>query len=133
MQRRKREYATIWLGCEPPQEGWCKLNTDGCWKRNQVVAGGGGVIRDDKGNWMGGFAIKMGACSETEAKVWAVIHGLRYAWDRGIGSLMPHLLCNWKENKNDGGSQYSNLLDGYGRLLEREWQVSVQHVYWETN
>ena len=82
---------------------------------------------------MGGFAIKMGACSETEAKVWAVIHGLRCAWDRGIRSLMPHLLCNWKENKNEGGSQYSNLLDGCGRLLEREWQVSVQHVYWETN
>ncbi|MCI33932.1 putative ribonuclease H protein, partial [Trifolium medium] len=41
---------------ENPPHGWYCLNTDGAAKDSSGVAGCGGLIRDDNGNWVCGFA-----------------------------------------------------------------------------
>ncbi|KAK9985577.1 hypothetical protein SO802_030528 [Lithocarpus litseifolius] len=41
---------------EKPMNGWLTLNTDGSAASNIGTAGGGGLIRDENGDWVTGFA-----------------------------------------------------------------------------
>lgn len=50
---------TKWLCWEKPEEGWWKLNTDGCVRRGDNKTGGGGVVRDNTGRWTIGFAMNL--------------------------------------------------------------------------
>ena len=45
---------------ERPKSDWRKLNMDGSFVGNLGVVGGGGVIRDETGNWVVGFSRNIG-------------------------------------------------------------------------
>ena len=45
---------------------------DGSSLRNPHLVGGGGLIRDDNGDWVVGFARKIGIASSFMAKLWAL-------------------------------------------------------------
>ena len=55
--------------------GWIKLNTDGSFKGNNL-ARGGGLLRNRKGDWLGGFSFHQGASMAQEAKLWVLLVGL---------------------------------------------------------
>ncbi|KAK7247296.1 hypothetical protein RIF29_42177 [Crotalaria pallida] len=59
------------------------LNTDGAAKANNGGAGCGGVIRNDDGGWLGGFAVNLGECSAYVTELWGVFHGLKVAQSKG--------------------------------------------------
>ena len=84
LQSRKGFSLTTWVGWSPPPYGWVHLNTDGCAKDKEKMAGGGGVLRDHDGHWLGGFSVRLGFCTAVEAEFMALIYGLSFAWDRGI-------------------------------------------------
>jgi hypothetical protein len=44
----------------PPSSGWFALNIDGAAKPSDWKAGCGGVLQNDKGIWIGGFAKALG-------------------------------------------------------------------------
>ena len=44
----------------PPPLGWFKLNTDGSFLGNPGLAGGGDVIQNHLGEWVGGFSRAIG-------------------------------------------------------------------------
>lgn len=54
---------------EKPCSGWFKLNTDGSSLGNPGLAGGGGLIRDENGDWVVGFARKIGIASSFMAEL----------------------------------------------------------------
>ena len=45
---------------ERPKSDWRKLNMDGSFVGNLGLVGGGGVIRDETGNWVVGFSRNIG-------------------------------------------------------------------------
>ena len=61
---------------EKPRAGWLTLNTDGSAGSNSGPAGGGGLLRDENGNWVKGFARKIGNTSSYLAELWALQDGL---------------------------------------------------------
>ncbi|KAL9304836.1 putative ribonuclease H domain-containing protein [Arabidopsis thaliana] len=67
-----------------PPEGWVKVSTDGASRGNPGPAAAGGVIRDEDGLWVGGFALHIGVCSAPMAELWGVYYGLLIAWDQGF-------------------------------------------------
>ena len=61
---------------EKPNTGRVKLNTDGSVGIAAGTAGGGGLIRDDRGSWIMGFTRKIGKADSFLAETWALHDGL---------------------------------------------------------
>ena len=51
----KRQSTRLLVGWELPSHGWIKVNTDGAASGNPGEASAGGVLRDFRGTWLGGF------------------------------------------------------------------------------
>lgn len=51
----------------PPPKEWCALNVDGCVKLQGQRAGGGGLLRNEYGEWIKGFIHNIGVCTSEEA------------------------------------------------------------------
>ena len=62
---------------EKPDIGWVKLNTNGSFSDLLNAAGYGGLIRDDQGNWIGGFSRHIGNTDSFLAEIWALRDGLQ--------------------------------------------------------
>jgi len=119
-------------------EGWNTLNTDGASKGNPGLAGCGGVLRDDRGEWQWGFAMNMGFCSSIKAELMAVLKGLQVAKDRGVQKLwiksdsrvhVGMLLGDYKANPEHG------VLIKHCKDLLRDssWETEITHCFREAN
>ena len=71
--------------------GWMKLNTDGSSLGNPGLAGGGGLIRNEEGTWVVGFARKIGITSSFLAELWALRDGLNLCITCGIAAVEVEL------------------------------------------
>lgn len=60
-----------------PSPGKVDLNYDGAITDAGLHASYGGVLRDENGNFLFGYAVKLGACSVLTAELWGILHGLR--------------------------------------------------------
>lgn len=47
----------------PLRVGWLKMNTYGASRHNPGMAAAGGSLRDETGQWRGGFSLNIGICS----------------------------------------------------------------------
>lgn len=61
---------------ERPESGWLKLITDGSFDDLLGNVGGGGLIRDEQGQWEAGFTRKIGKSNSFMAEAWALQDGL---------------------------------------------------------
>ncbi|KAH9736450.1 putative ribonuclease H protein [Citrus sinensis] len=106
-QPRRKE---MLIGWQPPPWPWYKLNTDGS-VRNSWDAGAGGVIRDSV--------------------------GLILAWDTGIKRLLVEVdsLCvsHMISKQVVVPNAFYALVVAIRKLLSRNWQVSLTHIFREAN
>ena len=70
-----------------PPLGWFKFNTDCSSLDNPGLAGGGGVICNHVGDWVGGFSRAIGATTSVWAELRTLKDGLKLAIDLGILNL----------------------------------------------
>lgn len=63
---------TRWV---PAVEGWLIVNTDGAVSNKYIVAYGG-IIQNDKGDLIDGFAKNIGNCNVLYAEMWDVLKGI---------------------------------------------------------
>ena len=61
---------------ERPLRGWKKLNTDGAFNGDIGLAGCGGIVRDERGQWVNGFSKRIGLTNSFEAELWGLRKGL---------------------------------------------------------
>ena len=81
----RRDHLCRW---QPPGVGCVKLNTDAVCKLPMYLAAAGGLIRDNLGRWLLGFMYNIGACTPLEAELWAILEGLRVAWNAGYRNVL---------------------------------------------
>lgn len=66
-----------------PEEGWVKLNSDGCAKGNPGLAAGGSIVRTDSGSVLWGQYDFYGITSNMVAEAKALLQGLKSCVNRG--------------------------------------------------
>lgn len=90
------------------------------------------------GEWLGGFAEKMGVCSSIRAELRAVLRGLSIAREKGykkfgvfvdsitvVGLLIGNWTCNYRLNA---------IVQLCRNLLESpDWELVVTHCFREVN
>jgi len=64
-----------------------KLNTDGSSMGNPGLVGGGGLIRDENGDWIVGFARNIGITTSFQAELWAIRDGFSLCVDRKFSAV----------------------------------------------
>lgn len=132
--------ATRWLRWVKPTQGWVVINTDGSVNLRDKNAGCGGVIRDDKGDWIIGFSMSIGCCSVEEAEAWAVYKGLILARDkrkeriivRSDSSFIINIL-NRSHAESYQCTKVTNVLDNCRRIIGNFSEVKFVHVFREQN
>ena len=69
--KRPTHQATIWVKWIALPVNWYKVNSDESALGNLGLAGGGGLIRNDKGEWIRGYARAIGSTTSVAAELWA--------------------------------------------------------------
>ena len=62
---------TIRVKWNAPLVNWYKVNSDGSSLGDPGLAGGGGLIRNDRGDWTRGYARAIGSTTSAAAELWA--------------------------------------------------------------
>ncbi|KAE8684789.1 hypothetical protein F3Y22_tig00111105pilonHSYRG00441 [Hibiscus syriacus] len=105
---------------QPPRTETVKLNTDGAVDTRTGNAKGGGVLRDNDGQWLGGFNRNIGRCSAFHAELWALFDGLTLGWERGLRDIEVQL-----HNKED-----VEILQGYPHIEANGVANALARIDW---
>ncbi|CAA7051324.1 unnamed protein product [Microthlaspi erraticum] len=113
------------------------MNTDGASRGNPGLASAGGVLRDENGMWICGFALKLGICSAPLAELWGIYYGLWTAWERRVPRVVVEVDSELVAGFFNTGISDAHPLSFLVRLcygfISRDWLVRVTHVYREAN
>ncbi|KAM5585441.1 hypothetical protein ABKV19_004703 [Rosa sericea] len=126
----------VFLSWSCPPKGWYKLNVDGTKHKG---IGGGGVIRNEYGQWVGGFAANIGKGKVIDAELSALHTGLEYAWNSGWFPLevetdaIKTVQFMVNEIEVDHSHPQFDLIRSCQALLNQNWRYSLRHVYREQN
>ncbi|KAJ7961972.1 reverse transcriptase [Quillaja saponaria] len=77
----------ILISWQFPTKRWIKLNTDEASQNNSLYANCGGLLRNNMGEWLAGFAANLGQGSNTEAELFGILHGLNLACQMNVRKL----------------------------------------------
>jgi ribonuclease HI len=120
----------------PPKIAFVKLNTDGACRQNQI-AGCGGVIRGNQGEWLGGYARCVGLCSAFVAELWGVLEGLRCVRRLGFLNIELHIdsvaVVQVLKKRRVNSSMGHALAKQIWKLIDRDWNIEISHTYREAN
>ncbi|KAF7829792.1 putative calcium-binding protein CML44 [Senna tora] len=113
------------------------VNTDGSHKPDTDSISCGGVMRDHNGNWVKGFAKKLGKGGVLQAELWSILTGLQILKDMNMDKvifevdsmLAVHLVLN---DCNQTHPLFS-LVQRIRRLMEDFWNVNLVHTFRESN
>ena len=122
---------------EKPDSGWVKLNIDGLASNLLNAAGCGGLIRDDQGNWLGGFSRHIGHTNNFIAEVWALQDGLHLCHLMNHHSVIVELdasaLVTALNNLVYANTIISPLFDDCKQLVARIPQCRIKYIFREAN
>ena len=113
------------------------MNTDGFAIENPGIAGCGGVLRDEQGRWIKGFARKIGITNSFVAEMWGLRDGLLICCSCNFNCVEIELdakaIIDVLLNSNYENNIVSPILDDCRQLISNFSQVQIRHCYCEAN
>ena len=116
---------------------WYKVNSNGSSLGNPGLAGKGGLIRNDRGEWIRGYVRAIGSTTSATVELWALRDGIRPCIALNLQAVVFELdaklvidLLN-KEEKSMNGNEI--IMVDCKEGLQRIPQVRIQHFYREAN
>lgn len=123
-------------GWKPPTRDMIKLNTDGDRKWNNS-AGCGGILRNHKGEWKGGFSKYVGKYSALLAKFWEMLEGLKtvqlLGYRKGEINCDSMVVVKALEDKEFGFVECVSILRRIIDIIALLDVVIISHVYMHAN
>ena len=113
------------------------MNTHGSTSEQLGVAGGGGIMRDERGNWVIGFARNIRRASSFTAELWALRDGFSICLARNFLMLEVEMnakiLVDMLIDTNNVNIAICPLVDDCRHLASQFLQVRFKHCYREAN
>ena len=133
-----RRHARLIATWRPPPAGKVKLNTDGSALPDSQSIGSGGLLRDNKGDWIRGFSSFDGVGDPLLAELFGILHGLALALDLGYKDLVCESDCleavTLLHSKGlHRFHRHASILAAIMMLMERGVSVEFVHVVREVN
>jgi ribonuclease HI len=134
-QQQEKQWINVnWLA---PSPGWIVLNSDGAAKLSDRKAGCGGVLRNDKGYWIEGFAKALGDTTSYMVELWGIYEGLNLAQHRGVTRLElrtdSQVIAKSLKDDTSGSIMGCALMKRIKNLLHGSWKIRILHVFREAN
>ncbi|KAL0001759.1 hypothetical protein SO802_015540 [Lithocarpus litseifolius] len=137
IEKHKQTKAKIQVRWLPPSLNWFKVNSDGSSMGNPSLAGGGGLIRNQDGEWVKGYARSIGCATSVASELWALRDGIRLCISLKLpavvfeldAKLVVDLLKKDIENSNSIDVLVADCKEG----LKEIPMVRIQHCYMEAN
>ncbi|CAN1811165.1 Putative ribonuclease H protein At1g65750 [Linum perenne] len=125
------------IAWRPGEEGWSTLNTDGSRFSRKGATAIGGLIRNEHDIFVQAFCANIGNCSITRAEIKAIVEGMKMAWSLGIRKLNiqsdSRVEIGILSSDPSISHQHRALVAEFHDYQNREWEVSLSHVYREAN
>ena len=122
---------------ERPQVGWACLNNDGAAIGNPGRAGCSGLIRNERGKWLGGFSRSVGCADSFMAELWGLRDGLTLCIDLHLTAMDVQLdakaVVQLLSNSSSANFCAVPLLDDCRNLVSQIGQVRISHCFRESN
>ena len=117
--------------------GWLTLNTDGSATGNSSLAGGGGLIRDENGDWVTGFARRIGSTNSFLAELWALRDGLHLCLQANAHSVIIEVDAKAIMDAFNSPTSYdafvSPIMEDCRLMANRIPQRRFRYIYREAN
>ncbi|KAL0016817.1 hypothetical protein SO802_003886 [Lithocarpus litseifolius] len=101
------------------------------------LAGGGGLLREVNGNWVGGFARRIGTANGYTAKLWALRDGLLLCRQMNVQAVVFELdvraIVDVFNHQARANTVVSSIMDDCKYLVTQIPQMSIRHIYREAN
>lgn len=125
------------INWEKPGYGWLTLNMDGLVVGNFGVARSGGLIRDTNGEWVMGFARRIGKTSSFLAELWALHDGLQLCLQIQAQAVLIELdsktILDAFNSQAYSSTIVSSIMDDCRHMILRIPQTCLRHIYREAN
>ena len=122
---------------EKPRNGWLTLNTDGLVASGSGIAGGGGLLRDANGDWVTGFARRIGTTSSFMAELWALRDGLQLCLHLHIQAVSIELdsksIVEIFNSQTHATTSISSLIEDCKYMISKIPQTRTRHIFREAN
>jgi ribonuclease HI len=132
--RHKQEINVSW---NAPPLGWHALDTDGAAKHSDRTAGCGGIVRNNTGAWVEGFAKALGDTTAYMAELWGVFEGLVLARRLGVAKLEVRIdsavIAQNLHDRKEGSIMGITLMKMIYKILEDFQEVRIINVFHEAN
>ena len=116
---------------------WEILNTDGSVAGNFGVVGGGGLIRNTNGEWVTGFARRIGKTSSFLAELWALRDGLQLCLQTQAQAVLIELdsksIVDAFNSQGYSNTIVSSIMDDYRHMITWIPQTRFRHIYRKAN
>lgn len=113
------------------------MNSDGSCVGRTDQAGCRGVIRDEHGDWVAGFARHIGTTNNFVAELWGLRDGLMLCCSLNIPCVNVEMdakvVVDVIQNVNYVITVVSPLLDDCRQLVTQFQQVQIRHCYRQAN
>lgn len=112
------------------------LNTDGAVHPVSGLSAAGGVIRDNKGEWILGYNRFLGECSIATAELWGVLDGLLILQKQGYDEVIiqsDNIENVISINDNKMGDSKNSLIRRIQQVLAFEKKWSLNYAPRDTN
>ena len=115
----------------PPRHGWIKVNVDGAFAMN-LGLGCGGLMRNSNGKFIEGFMFHPTEGDSFTAELWALILGLKLAWEKGERRIIVESdaleLIQLLEQGNTSQHADAELIQEAKSLIGRQWEIELLHI-----